>query len=440
MATEVIENNVVYTLNQNNNTASITRSNLASPGSGILSLLNTVVVGQISYTVISINENAFSGYTGLTGSLTIPNSVTSIGNNAFNSCSGFTDSLTIPNSVTSIGTGAFNSCFGFTGTLTIPNSVTSIGDSAFGFCYGFTGTLTIPNSVTSIGSYAFYNCFGFTGTLTIPNSVTSIGEGAFSLCTGFTGNLIIPSSVTNISAIAFGNTINFTNVIIENQIYCIVQQNSFTNVSTVTGSTISFYLTDSASALTGNWPSISSYYETKNYYSQASCFNKGTKILCLNNNLEEEYISIEKLRTGNIVKTYKHGYRKIELIGRIPVLNNSNEFSSCMYKMVKTETNDLTDDLILTAGHSILVDDLKEYKELNNKMFGGINQIIDDKYLLLVGISNDFAKIEDNKVYTCYHFILESNNDYERFGVWANGILTEIPYKKSFLEQNYILV
>ena len=39
-----------------------------------------------------------------------------------------------------------------------------------------------------------------------------------------------------------------------------------------------------------------------------SCFNEGTNILYLNKKLTEEYILIENLRIGDLVKTYKHRY------------------------------------------------------------------------------------------------------------------------------------
>ncbi|MDE6049319.1 MAG: Ig-like domain-containing protein [Paramuribaculum sp.] len=132
----------------------------------------------------TIGDNAFLDCSGLTGSLTIPNSVTTIGDKAFAYCSGFTGDLTIGNSVTTIGDNAFAYCSGFTGDLTIPNSVTTIESDAFYHCSGLTGELTIPNSVTKIGSYAFCGCDGFTGTLTLGSSLTNIGEGAF-LCDGF---------------------------------------------------------------------------------------------------------------------------------------------------------------------------------------------------------------------------------------------------------------
>ena len=50
-------------------------------------------------------------------------------------------------------------------------------------------------------------------------------------------------------------------------------------------------------------------------------------------------------------------------------------------------------------------------------------------------------KIENNNLYTYYHFILENNgNDDQRFGVWANGILTETTSKNHFMNHKYILL
>ena len=174
--------------------------------------------------------------------------------------------------------------------------------------------------------------------------------------------------------------------------------------------------------------------------SDPSCFNEGTKILCLNKNLEEEYIPVENLRKGDFVKSYKHGYRKIDLIGKNPMINNPKKFIECMYKMEKTDDNGLIEDLILTGGHSILVDDLGICKEENDKIFGS-SLMIDDKYLLLSAVSNDFTRLDDTNLYTYYHFTLENNGkDDERFGVWANGLLTETPSKKQFTNHKYTLL
>lgn len=171
-----------------------------------------------------------------------------------------------------------------------------------------------------------------------------------------------------------------------------------------------------------------------------SCYNKGAKILCLNKQFEEEYIPIEHLRKGDLVKSYKHGYRRVDLIGKNLMKNNPDIWSYCMYKMEKTETNGLLEDLIVTGGHVILVDDLGIYKEQNEKIFG-TTPMIDDKYLLSCSLSKDFTKIENTDLYTYYHFTLENNgsND-ERFGVWANGILSETVSKHQFTDHNYTLL
>ena len=122
------------------------------------------------------------------------------------------------------------------------------------------------------------------------------------------------------------------------------------------------------------------------------------------------------------------------------MINNPEKFIECMYKMEKTDDNGLIEDLILTGGHSILVDDLGICKEKNDKIFGS-SLMIDDKYLLLSAVSNDFTKLENTNLYTYYHFTLENNgNDDERFGVWANGLLTEAPSKKQFTNHKYTLL
>ena len=163
--------------------------------SGDVVIPSSVEHNNVTYSVTSIGDTAFSGCSGLT-SVTIGNSVTSIGNKAFYGCRGLT-SVTIPNSVTSIGNVAFWGCSGLT-SVTIPNSVTSIGNSAFYGCSGLT-SVTIPNSVTSIGNSAFYGCRGLTS-VTIPNSVTTIGESAFSACSSL-NSINVASGNTHYSSI-----------------------------------------------------------------------------------------------------------------------------------------------------------------------------------------------------------------------------------------------
>ncbi len=77
-------------------------------------------------------------------------------------------SIEISNSVTSISNSAFSGCDGLT-SVEIGNSVTSIGDYAFYDCSALT-SIEIPNSVTSIGDYAFVCCSGLKKVIWLPNT------------------------------------------------------------------------------------------------------------------------------------------------------------------------------------------------------------------------------------------------------------------------------
>ena len=274
------ENGLTYYLDSETWTAEVVNclssysGDLVIPSEVGISIIDAYVEIDLTYTVTSIGNGAFSYCTALT-SITIPNSVTSIGYGAFSGCSGLTSvtfhceridnwfegsrsikevvigdevkeigdyafgglssltSVTIPNSVTSIGYGAFSHCTALT-SVTIPNSVTSIGDAAFYGCSGLT-SVTIPNSVTSIGSVAFRDCTGLTS-ITIPNSVTSIGSSAFFGCSGLT-SVTIPNGVTSIGSSAFSGCSGLTSITIPNSVTSI-GESAFSGCSGLTSVTI----------------------------------------------------------------------------------------------------------------------------------------------------------------------------------------------------------
>jgi hypothetical protein len=187
---------------------------------------------------------------------------------------------------------------------------------------------------------------------------------------------------------------------------------------------------DSSGTMFARQTNMSDIWTSTNY-----CFNEGTKILYLNKELFDEYVPIEQLKLGDFVKTYKHGYRKIIKIIKGSFRNNPTNWNMCMYKMTKTKSNRLIEDLIVTGGHSILVDSISKqqqakYDEMGISEFSKIT--IDGKHLLLACVSDQFVPMPDNKVYTYYHLLLNNDNDEEeRFGIWANGILTETPNEKT---------
>jgi hypothetical protein len=159
----------------------------------------------------------------------------------------------------------------------------------------------------------------------------------------------------------------------------------------------------------------------------APCFNKGTFILILNKNMEEEWVPIETLTLGTLIKSYLHGYRKLKFIGCGTLKNHVDDvMGSTMYRLPKE--GDMPDDLIITRGHSILVDTMDEDEATKNLDFFCVDTIpqLDDKKLLLCCASKKFIQINDDNEYTYYHIVLEHDNDVgKKYGVWANGVLCE---------------
>jgi hypothetical protein len=141
--------------------------------------------------------------------------------------------------------------------------VTSIGDNAFydpndfGFTFTFT-QLFLPISVKTIGNYAFASCRLLAST-NIPIGLTTIGNHAFYTC-GLQ-SIIIPSSVTSIGEFAFNECSGLTSVTIDNPTTTAVHANSFTNRSTIPGSTITFVNITQLSELSPTWQTISTYYQ-----------------------------------------------------------------------------------------------------------------------------------------------------------------------------------
>jgi hypothetical protein len=154
-----------------------------------------------------------------------------------------------------------------------------------------------------------------------------------------------------------------------------------------------------------------------------SCFNKGTQILCIVDD-KESYIPIENIVAGTMVKTYKHGAKSVKCIGHGQFINDVATPKNCMYKMEKTES--MTDDLLLTGGHAILVDEAPK----------GLKFMIDDKFLSFVENNKSFAQLTNDQPYTYYNFCMEGDSNV-RYGVWANGVLCETPSEKQFRTFTY---
>jgi hypothetical protein len=155
------------------------------------------------------------------------------------------------------------------------------------------------------------------------------------------------------------------------------------------------------------------------------CFKKGTKILCEN----EIYRPIEELKIGDLVKTYKHGYRKIIMCTHSSLSEYSKKRVNKLYTYSREKNPDLIEDLHLTGGHSLLLDRLteEESNDMNQINWHADEFIVEDKYKLLACFSSELCIAAEQNV-EIYHFTLEPPENAKPshvYGIYANGILAE---------------
>jgi len=156
------------------------------------------------------------------------------------------------------------------------------------------------------------------------------------------------------------------------------------------------------------------------------CFKEDSKILCLVDN-EEKYIPIQHIKVGDLVKTYLHGYKKVELVGSSRLHNSGNgeRVKDKLYKYTQENYPELTEEFVITGGHSILVDELSEQQKTETGAYWKIFHKTDDKYRLLSVVNDKAIPYEIPGEFNIYHIALESDNDLLNYGIYANGLLVE---------------
>jgi hypothetical protein len=153
------------------------------------------------------------------------------------------------------------------------------------------------------------------------------------------------------------------------------------------------------------------------------CYVKGTRILCFVDG-EEKEVLIEDITVGMLVKTLNNGYRKILHKTHSSFVNSKHKLHNRVYKMIGN-------DLYVSGGHSIMVDELKD----NEKEYG--ERKIQNKYCLLSCLSDKFVAVNEKIRFEIYHITVGESDI-----VWANGILSETFdldwYERCFLRRKVV--
>ena len=173
----------------------------------------------------------------------------------------------------------------------------------------------------------------------------------------------------------------------------------------------------------GNYTSQILYASTP---SNGICFKTGSKILCLKDS-SEQYVPVEQLRKGDLIKTLSGEYIKINLIGKSTINNpdNNDRGPNRLFILRRSNYPELNEDLIITGCHSRLVDRLTERQKNRHLQLMSNLYITTGKFRLMAFIDENAEPYIDPGVHEIWHFALDNENEVCNYGVYANGLLVE---------------
>jgi uncharacterized repeat protein (TIGR02543 family) len=226
-ATSVTVGGVSATLGSNSQTALTITTPTTTVGA------KDIVITTPSGSVTS--TRAFTYYTTLTPTCGGSGTFT-ISNNAVTGITSCTGTLTIPEGVTEISGYAFNGA-AISGVVTLPSTLKTIGQYAF----KSTGAISvvIPKSVTSLSGEFTFQSSGITSvTFETPTSLTQLPKGTFSPTTSLV-SIVVPEGITTIGDGAFGSgvrnlslpsTINATGNSLTTSLVCVANPGNSSRV------------------------------------------------------------------------------------------------------------------------------------------------------------------------------------------------------------------
>jgi hypothetical protein len=158
------------------------------------------------------------------------------------------------------------------------------------------------------------------------------------------------------------------------------------------------------------------------------CFLQGSKILRLNVETdEEEYIAVEKLRQGDLIRTATCGYKAVAYIGRGKLYRPADDPNpkNRLYRF--QAKGGRHPPLFITGEHCLLYPekDISVDKRQEVREFMGDDYITEVYHRVPACLDDSGEAYKGKGPVTIWHFALEHNNWYNNHAVYANGILVE---------------
>ena len=156
------------------------------------------------------------------------------------------------------------------------------------------------------------------------------------------------------------------------------------------------------------------------------CFKEDSTILCLKDG-KDVSVKVQDIRKGDLVKTVAHGYVPVDMIGHSKIYNSGNSLRGTdrLYVCSPSQYPELTEDLVITGCHSILVDTLTQAQRDGTLELLGRIMITDNKYRLMAFLDDRAVPFGREGVFPIWHIALENTDYYMNYGIYANGLLVE---------------
>ena len=172
-------------------------------------------------------------------------------------------------------------------------------------------------------------------------------------------------------------------------------------------------------------------------YPAAPCFLEGSTILCQVDGVEQ-YVPVEELRNGTLVKTSLRGFKKVVAVGKGSIQNPGDDArtENRLYRCSLSQYPALKQDLYLTGCHSILEFPITDKQKEDTIAHLGKLFVTDNKYRLMACVDERAEPWNSKGTYTIYHFALENEDDGMNDGVYANGLLVETCAIRTLLQRS----